>query len=364
MAGPDGQSTEALFAPFWETWDLLHSSYVDPLDDQTLMEAALNGMMESLDDPHSFYMDPSTFEIINDDLSGEFEGIGASVRQDAESGALIIVDTLPDSPAQEAGLRSGDQIVQVDGEDLTGWTLTEIIGRIRSGQYQIVLGVQREASEDLLQLTVTRARIMVESVQARALDNGLVYIQLLQFGADTSEALHQALLDLDAEHSPGLILDMRGNPGGYLSTAVDVASEFLAEGVVVRERLRDNEREQEARGDPLAPTVPMVVLVDEGSASGSELVAGALQDYGRATLIGMPTYGKGSVQTWRELSNGGGVRVTIARWYTPNDRSIQDSGVTPDVEVSSDPTGEGPDAQLEAAIDWLLERAVETVQRP
>ena len=155
---------------------------------------------------------------------------------------------------------------------------------------------------------------------------------------------------------------MRGNPGGYLSTAVDVASEFLPSGLVLKERFRDRERDYPVNGDPIAPDVPLVVLVDEGSASASELVSGAFQDQGRATIIGMPTFGKGSVQTWRELSNGGGVRVTIARWYTPNDRTIQDVGLTPDIEVPSQPDA-AQDDQLQAALDYLSEHNTVTAQQ-
>ena len=363
-ASPNPQTDrDALFAPFWETWDLLHSSYVDPLDDTGLMEAALSGMVDSLGDPHSFYMDPETFSIANSDLSGEFQGIGATVRQDADTGALRIVDTLPDSPAQQAGLMSGDAIVTVDGEDITDLPLNETIGLIRGPEDTSVdLGIQREDNADLITITVTRATIQIPELEVRTLDNGIVYIRLYQFGAGATEALHDALVAQDVEHSPGLILDLRGNPGGYLSTAVDVASEFLPSGLVLKERFRDRERDYPVNGDPIAPDVPLVVLVDEGSASASELVSGAFQDQGRATIIGMPTFGKGSVQTWRELSNGGGVRVTIARWYTPNDRTIQDVGLTPDIEVPSQPDA-AQDDQLQAALDYLRAHSTVTAQQ-
>ena len=363
-ASPNPQTDrDALFAPFWEAWDLLHSSYVDPLDDNSLMEAALSGMMDSLGDPHTFYMDPDTFRIANTDLSGEFEGIGATVRQDADTGALLIVDTLAQSPAQQAGLLPGDAIVQVDGEDITGMALSETINLIRGPDGTSVdLGIQRDDNTDLLTITVTRSTIHIPEIDVKTLDGGIVYIRLYQFGAGATEALHNALVDQDVEHSPGLILDLRGNPGGYLSTAVDVASEFLSNGLVLKERFQDRERDYPVNGDPTAPTVPMVVLVDGGSASASELVSGAFQDQGRATIIGTTTFGKGSVQTWRELSNGGGVRVTIARWYTPNDRTIQDVGLTPDIQVQNEP-GATEDAQLQAALDYLRAPATITAQQ-
>ncbi len=353
---------EALFAPFWETWDLLHTSYVEPLDDVSLMEGALNGMMETLGDEYSFYMDPQTFAIVNTDLEGAFEGIGATVRQNQETGALMIVDTLPGSPAEAAGVRSGDAIMQVDGVDITAMNQTEIISRIRGpAGTQVSLGILRPGEDTLRIIRVTRARIEIDSVSAEVLENGLVYIRLLQFGSDTAADLRQTLQDLDVEHRPGLILDFRGNPGGFLTTAIDVASEFLQEGVILRERFREGEQVHEASGHPVAPTVPMVVLVDEGSASASELVAAAFQDLGRATIVGATTYGKGSVQTWQQLSNGGGVRVTIARWYSPNNHSIHGTGVTPDVIVPSDGVDEQHDPQLEAAVRVLTERTEQVV---
>ncbi len=348
---------ETLFAPFWETWDLIHSSYVDEVDDVALMEGALNGMMAALGDEHSFYMNPETFAIVNNDLAGEFEGIGATVRQNQETGALVIVDTLPDSPAEAAGLKSGDAIVQVDGVDITAMTQTEIISRIRGPAGTTVeLGIVRPGESALVIIPITRARIQIDSVQAEVLDSGLVYIRLLQFGSQAAQDLHGILRELRVEDRPGLILDFRGNPGGFLSTAIDVASEFVEGGVVVRERFRDSERIYEASGNPTAPTIPMVILVDEGSASASELVAGALQDLGRATIIGTHTFGKGSVQTWRQLSNGGGVRVTIARWYTPGGRTIHEVGLTPDIEVAERLDERGEDLQLNTAIQYLAER--------
>jgi len=185
------------------------------------------------------------------------------------------------------------------------------------------------------------------------LEGNLVYIRLAQFGDDAAGELRRQLQALNAESRAGLILDLRGNPGGYLTAAVDVASEFVQDGVILTERLRDQEQEYRASGVATAPTVPMVVLVDQGSASASELVAAALQDHGRATIVGAQTFGKGTVQTWRELSNGGGIRVTIARWYTPDGRTIDGVGVTPDIIVEQDASVPEADVQLEAAVDIL-----------
>lgn len=362
-----GDSTQAsrdqLFAPFWESWDLLHTNYVEELDDNALMEAALVGMLDSLGDEHTYYMDPETFAIVNNDLQGEFEGIGATVRQNQDTGALIIINVLPESPALSAGIQPGDAIVQVDGADITTMNQSEIIGRIRGPEGTVVsLGIMRASETRMLIISVTRARIQIDSVQAEILEGDLAYVQVQQFASDTAGDLHETLEDLDVENRQGMILDLRGNPGGYLTAAVDVTSEFLAEGVVLIERYRDGERTYEVNGHPTAPTVPMVVLVDEGSASASEILAGALQDFGRAVLVGAPTFGKGSVQSWRELSNGGGVRVTIARWYTPHDRTIHQVGLSPDVEVLVDPdVDDGTvDVQLQAAIELLTEQVTAT----
>ncbi|MFC1959177.1 S41 family peptidase [Chloroflexota bacterium] len=360
-ADVSSQERDVLFAPFWETWDMLHRDYVEPLDDDALMEAALIGMIESLGDEHTFYMDADTFDIVNTGLEGEFEGIGATVRQNQETGALVIVNTLPDAPAEKAGLLGGDAVVQVDGEDVTGLPQSAIISLIRGPEGTAVsLGIMRPGESSMMIINVTRARIELESLEVEELEDDLLYIRLSQFGADTTIDLRQALLDYDAENRAGLVLDFRGNPGGFLSTAVGVASEFMADGLILKERFRSSERDYTATGDASAPTVPLVILVDEGSASASELVAGAFQDTGRATILGTLTFGKGSVQSWQTLSNGGGVRVTIARWYTPDDRTIHETGLVPDIEVTLDPELPEEDLQLQAAIELLLEEIGET----
>jgi carboxyl-terminal processing protease len=358
-AGSLAQAQEELFQPFWEVWDLLHNEYVEVVDDQALMEAALNGMVDSLGDQHTFYMDPDMFELVNTDLEGEFEGIGATVRRNEDSGGLVIVDTLPNSPAEKAGIRQRDEIVQVDGVDITTMTQAEIIGLIRGPRgTEVQLGVMRPDETSVRLITVVRDLIQIDSVIAEVLENGLVYIQLTQFAGDTASELRSALIELDVEESPGLILDFRGNPGGYLNTSVDVASEFIESGLILKERFRTYDRDYDANGDATAPTVPLVVLVDEGSASASELVAGALQAQDRATIIGTQTFGKGSVQSWHELSNGGGIRVTIARWYTPDDQTVHEVGLAPDIVIENleteDPSEPVDDLQLEAAIDFLL----------
>lgn len=345
---------EALFVPFWEAWGLLHENYVDPLDDNSLMEGALSGMMASLGDPHTDYMDPETFARVNESMSGEYEGIGATVRQNEDTGGLELLSIMDGSPAQKAGLRAGDQIVQVNGVDVTSWSQSEIIAQVRGpAGTPVELGILRDGT--VLDVEVMRDRISVPSVSSRILDGNIGYVRLSQFESNASMEMRQALEAIDANSLNGLILDLRGNPGGYLSTSIEVASAYIQDGVVLIERSPDREFEHRTLGNAIAPDVPMVVLVDQGSASASELIAGALQDQGRAIIVGMPTFGKGSVQTWRQLSNGGGVRITISRWYTPNGNSVSEVGIAPDIEVPFDAelfqTGE--DNQLETAIQVL-----------
>jgi carboxyl-terminal processing protease len=352
---------EELFRPFWEAWELLHENYVDPLDDNLLMEAALNGFMTSLGDPNMDYMDPARYELILTDLDGEFEGIGATVQQNEETGGLTIVRPLPNSPAEAAGLLPGDEIVTVNGEDITSLDQSLIIAKVRGpAGTDVVLGIRRLGNEDLLEITVTRARITLPSVEYELFDDNIGYIQFYQFSRDSADALSDALTTLDAENLDGLIFDLRGNTGGYLDITLEVVNLFVERGVILIERGPGGaEQKYQASGNALAPTVPMVVLVDAGSASASEIVAGALQDLKRATIIGTTTYGKGTVQTWRRLSNGGGVRITISRWYTPKGRSIDQQGVEPDRVVEFPALEPGTpysyelDPQLQAAIEYL-----------
>ncbi|MCI0709517.1 MAG: S41 family peptidase [Chloroflexi bacterium] len=356
-------ATEELFAPFWETWTLLHDNYIDPLDDDALMEAALNGMIDSLEDPHMGYIPPVDYQEVLDSLNGEFEGIGATVSQDEVTGALEIVRPLPGSPAEAAGLLPGDHVVTVDGEDITDMDQSVIISMVRGpAGTDVVLGIERAGEADVLEITVTRDRILLPSVDYEILDGNVGYLQLFQFGPTSNEELRDALIEMEVEDLSGLILDLRGNTGGYLDVTLDIISYFVEDGLILIEEDAEDRVEYQAFGNPVAPTVPMVVLVDQGSASASELMAGALQDRGRATVIGVPTFGKGSVQTWRRLSNGGGVRITISQWLTPSGYSVTPDGIQPDIVVEfpdlepGTPYSQDIDTQLQAAIEALIEK--------
>jgi carboxyl-terminal processing protease len=357
-AADSGSTPVALFRPFWQAWDILHDEFVDqPVDDTLMMQGAIRGMIEALGDEHSGYMDPEEYDQANISLEGSYEGIGAWVDTDGDY--LTIISAMAGSPAEAAGLEPGDQVVAVDGEDMTGIPPQVVIRRVMGPEgTAVLLTIRREGVVEPFDVQVTRGKIMVPSVESELLEQGIAYIRLSSFGDGTIGDLRQALRTRLAEDPAGLILDLRGNGGGYLASAVDVASEFVQEGVILTERFGDAREEvYTADGDGLALDIPLVVLIDGGSASASEIVAGAVQDHGRGWLVGEPSFGKGSVQNWHALEDeSGAVRVTIARWYTPDGRSIEEGGLLPDIEVaiSEDDVAAGRDPQLQRAVDLLL----------
>ncbi|HET6845352.1 MAG TPA: S41 family peptidase [Anaerolineales bacterium] len=352
---------EQLFKPFWEAWQLVHTQFVDqPVDDTRLMQGAMRGMMDALGDPQSSYMDPSTFESANAGLEGSYEGIGAVV--DTSGKYLTIISTFPSSPAENAGLRSGDQIIGLDRQDLKGMDPEVVRQKVKGPAGTTVhLTIARAGESKPLEFDITRGHITTDAVTSKILDGGIGYIKIPTFGSNTTKELTAALRTLMAQKPRGLILDLRDNGGGYLETSVEVVSQFQSSGVVLYEEYGDGRRKPyDVVGGGLATRIPMVVLINEGSASASEITAGALQDYGRATLVGVTSYGKGSVQNWVPVSNDqGAVRITIARWLTPNDRQIDRKGLTPDVyvEISEADRAAGRDPQLDAGVD-TLERVI------
>ena len=353
------QGTDELFVPFWEAWQIVHDYYLEqPVDDTKLMQGAIRGMLESLGDQHSGYMDPQQYKDANADLTG-YEGIGAFVNTEGEY--LTIVEPISGSPAEAAGLVRGDQVIAIDGVDMTG-TLPEaarmkVLGPAGTS---VTLTILREGVEEPFDVTITRAKIIVPSVEYEMLEGNVAYIRLNSFSDTSVNELHAALEDLLAQEPVGLILDLRNNGGGFLTSAIDIGSEFIPEGVIAYEEYGDGTRDTyNASGDGIAYNIPMVVLVNEYSASASELVAGALQDYGRATLVGVTTFGKGSVQNWIPLSDEqGAVRVTIARWLTPKERWIHEIGLVPEyvVELTDEDLAAGNDPQLQKAIELLTNK--------
>lgn len=355
-ATPD--ELENLFTPFWEAWNIVHEQYVNqPVDDTLLMQGAIRGMMDAVGDDYTYYMDPHIYDVETSSLSGEYQGIGAYV--DTRGDFLTIVSPIEGSPAEAAGLRPGDMIVAIDGENMEGYTPEEARQRVLGpAGTTVVLTVAREGEPDTMEFTIVRAKITVPSVTGEMLDNGIAYIDINTFGDNTTNELRAKLDELLAENPKGIILDLRFNPGGYLHTSVEVMSEFIDDGVVLIEQYGDGSRDTyQALGNGRATNLPMVVLINEGSASASEIVAGALQDYGRAELVGMQSFGKGSVQSFSPLSNGqGAARVTIAKWLTPKERAIQDVGLTPDhvIEMTEEDYDNDRDPQLDKAVEILM----------
>lgn len=350
---------QVLFQPFWEAWDLVHTQYVDqPVDDIKLVQGAIRGMLEALGDEHTSYMDPQEYADATSELEGEYEGIGAWV--DPSGDYLTIITPMPNSPAEKAGLKPGDKIIAIDGEDMTGLD-GELVRRKVLGPAgsTVRLTILREGEKESLEFVITRAHIVIQSVTGKMLDEDIAYIEITSFGDKTTAELRQTLSSLLAEKPKGIILDLRYNGGGYVDTCVEVASEFIAKGVILYEQFGDGTRHAyQALPNGQATDIPLVVLVNEGTASASEILAGAIQDYGRGKLVGVTTYGKGSVQNWVPLSNEqGAVRVTVAKWLTPNGRMIHKQGLTPDfiVEMSEEDVTAGRDPQLDKAIEVLLE---------
>jgi carboxyl-terminal processing protease len=355
---PTAVSKDQLFKPFWQAWDIVHEEYVDqPVDDTALMRGAINGMIAALGDKHSSYMDPDQYKMANSSLEGEYEGIGAWV--DLTGDYLTIISPIPNTPAEKAGLRAGDKIIAIDGVDMTGIDSSivhkKVLGPAGS---EVTLTIQRLEVDTPFDVTITRAKVVVPSVTSKMLDGQIAYVQIIQFGEKTTSELSTQLKDLMKQNPKGLILDLRNNGGGYRDTAIQVLSEFLPNNqIAMLEQFGDGTTQEfKTSGRGLAVDIPMVVLVNEGSASASEITAGALQDYQRAQLVGVTTYGKGSVQVWLPLDdNQGAVRVTVARWLTPKSRQINEVGLDPDVEVkiSDEQYAAGEDPQLARAVELL-----------
>jgi len=314
--------------------------------------------MDALGDKQTFYMEPEVYESETSSLAGAYEGIGAYVDTDGDY--LTIVSPIAGSPAELAGLKPGDKVIAIDGEDMTGVAPEEARLKVLGPEgTKVELTISREGKSESLQFTITRAKISIKSVEGKMLENDIAYIDINTFGDATTRELRNTLDDLMRQNPKGIVLDLRNNPGGYLNTSVEVASEFIEDGVILYEQYGDGQRDSyEARGNGQATDIPIVVLINEGSASASEIVAGALQDYERAQLVGVKSYGKGSVQNWVPLSNDqGAARVTIAKWLTPDERAIDGVGLTPDVvvEMTEEDFTNERDPQLDKAVEVLLQ---------
>lgn len=363
-AGPaatDMNGRPEQFKVYWEAWDIIQREYYGQVPDaQEMTYGAIRGVIKALNDPNTVFIDPKASRLEQSDLSGRFEGIGAVVSTD-EIGQIIIQSPMPGQPAEKAGIRAGDIILKVDGKEVTGMPLTEVVLLIRGPRgTQVKLTILRLGEANNLEFEITRGQIETRSVTYRMLEEapGMGYIRLNIFGEKSNQELQQAIRDLKNQGAKSLIFDLRNNPGGFLTTAIEVGSQFIKSGAIVHQRWNDGrERSFNASGGGLATDLPIVLLVNKGSASASEIVAGAFKDYGRGTLIGEKTFGKGSVQNVYNLSDGSTLHVTNALWLTPQKHEINQQGIDPDIEVTM------TDADIRANNDLQLKRAVEYLQK-
>jgi carboxyl-terminal processing protease len=365
--GSSVSTTGSEFGILDEIVNILQEDFVDPnaVDPEILKAGAINGILQALGDPHTVYIDPQSYALGVDVISGTFEGIGAQVEQDPTSGDIVIVTPFRDSPADQAGIRAGDIIRTVDGQSTEGWSVAQAVRLIRGPEgSDVVLGIEHSdgTSEDV---TITRKTITIPTVFKKDIEDAtgatvtdLAYIELQQFTDQAVRDLRDELQRVIDAGYKGVILDLRRNPGGSLEATIAVADMFLDDGIILTQVDRDgNETVSRAEPGGVATKIPLVVLVGPGSASGSEVVSCALRDNDRATLIGETTFGKGSVNHLRELSDNGALYVTIARWECPNGEQIEGVGIQPDKEVALTDADidANRDVQLFAAIDYLRE---------
>jgi len=352
---PEHLSKDVDFDLFWKVWDLVKKNYVhQPVADTKLFYGALSGIVSAVEDPYTVFFDPDTAKKFQQELEGAFDGIGAELG--IKNRQLTIIAPLPDTPAEKAGLMAGDKILAIDGKDTTNMALDYAVSLIRGqGGTEVTLTIWRDTWEKPKDFKIKRDRIEVASVKWE-MKKDIAYIEINHFNEDTTGKFNQAITELLPKNPKGIILDLRNNPGGFLDTAVEVAGEWIEKNVVVVEQTDDGQKNEE-RSEGLARLQNMetVVLVNEGSASASEIVAGALQDYGKATLVGKKTFGKGSVQNLEALPDGSAVKITVAEWLTPKGRLIDKEGIAPDQEVdlTEEDYNANRDPQLEKALELL-----------
>jgi carboxyl-terminal processing protease len=333
-----------------QAWNAIYQNYVDPtkLDSTTLSRGAVKGVMDALDDPYSAYLDPEMSKMFQSDIQGKFEGIGAEVTLNQNSRPMIIAP-LANSPAAKAGIKTGDVILGVDGKTTEGMSLVQVVLSIRgTAGTTVKLNILHQGETAPVDIDVVRAQIS-ESYVSWEMKGDIAYIRIFQFGQNTNDEFNKALESIDLKNTTGIILDLRSNPGGLVQTVVDIASHFIKQGVIIT--LQDNKGNRQsdsARPNGVFTDLPVVVLVDQYSASGAEVLTGALKDYKRATIAGVKTFGKGSYDTEIPLMDGSNIYLTVGRWLTPNGQLIEGEGIGPDYVLTV--TG---DDEIQWAIDFL-----------
>jgi len=349
------------FSLFWKVWDLVKEKHIDKdkLDAQKMVYGAINGFLKATGDPYSIFFNPTESKSFSEEIGGSFEGIGAELG--IKDDILTVIAPLDGSPSQKAGLRAGDKILKIDDKITTDFTVYQAVDMIRGKKgTTVTLTVLHQGEQETKDMVVTRDTIEVKSVKMEFKDDKIVYIKITKFGENTDKEFNDAINKITTENTKGIIIDMRNNPGGLLDKAVDVANRMIPRGkvVVTEEDSMGNKESIKTMGGDRLSSIPTVVLINEGSASASEILAGALRDNQGLTLIGKKSFGKGSVQQLIDLPGGSSVKITIAKWLTPNGDYIMEKGITPDTEVdlSLDDFNNNRDPQLDKAVELIKEK--------
>ncbi len=352
---PQELAKDIEFKEFWQLWNLLKAKYYQqPVKDRDLFYGAMSGLAGSVGDPYTTFFEPESAQEFRESLSGQFEGIGAEIG--IKDQLLQVIAPLPGMPAEKAGVMAGDILVKINDQDTSGMSVEKAVSLIRGQKgTKVTLTLLRPSQKKPpFDITIARDVIQIKSVILKMLPGNIAHIELTNFNSDTAQAFESTVNEVLRKDPKGIILDVRNDPGGFLDSAIDIASNWIGRETIVKER-RQGKIIQEFTGTAAArlADIPTIVLVNQGSASASEIVAGALQDYGKARLVGTKTFGKGSVQDYQSLADGSGIKITIAEWLTPKERTINKTGLVPDVTVDR------TEADYEAKRDPQLDRAIQ-----
>lgn len=338
---------------------LIDRQFLGDVDEEALTEGIYKGYLEALDDPYTVYYDEEETKELNENLSGEFSGVGALLSQDRETGIITLVQVYDDSPAMKAGLKNGDILYKVEGKEVTGLKLNEVVSTIKGEQgTKVNLTVLRGSKGEEVTVTAVRDIVKKQTVAYKMIDDGIAHLTITEFDTVTYDQFTEALDILEEQNVKGMIIDLRGNPGGSLSTVCDMLDEILPEGLLVYTEDKSGKRKEYTSDAKERLDVPLIVLIDGGSASASEIFAGAIQDYEKGEIVGSQSYGKGVVQSLYNLKDGTCVKLTVSEYFTPKGRSINGKGITPDVEVKYEYDEENPeeDNQLDKAVEILKKK--------
>lgn len=343
-----------------EIEELINAYYLDEIDGQKVEDTMYTGMVAGLEDPYSVYYSKEELESMEESISGAYSGIGATLTQDPDTGELSVVSCFDGTPAQEAGLQPGDVIIGWNGKSVEGMELSELVSKIKTDpEEQLTLEIERDG--ETLEVELTRREVQIPTVEYEMLDNQIGYIRLVEFDEVTADQFKEALEDLENQNMEKLIIDVRNNPGGVLQVVCDMLDQLLPEGLIVYTEDKNGNRKEYTSDEEHQFTKPLAVLANENSASASEIFAGAIQDYGIGTIVGTTTFGKGIVQRTFYLSDGTGVKLTVAKYYTPKGHDIHKKGITPDVEIELDEELKNQ-SSISHEEDNQLQKAIEVLQ--